>query len=79
MLPSSFGTVSIADLWQSLTMHNVHYLLALMRSIRAAIIENRYPTFLRDFFRTLYPDDKNKIPRWAVTALRGVGVDLLEG
>ncbi|TPR07109.1 Ferric reductase like transmembrane component family protein [Aspergillus niger] len=33
-----------------LTMHNVHYLLSLMGSARQAIIEDRFPAFLRDFF-----------------------------
>ncbi|MCJ1366027.1 hypothetical protein MMC16_005152 [Acarospora aff. strigata] len=61
-----------------LTMHNVHYLLALMRFIRSAIIEDRYPSFVRAFFRKLYPDT-SKIPAWAVTALRNVGVDVLVG
>lgn len=59
-------------------MHNVHYLLALMRRVRAAIVENRYPAFLRAYFRELYGEDTTKIPGWAVTALRSVGVDLLE-
>lgn len=59
-----------------LTMHNVHYQLNLMQRAREAIIEDRYPAFLRDFFAKLY-DDKSKYPGWAVTALRGVGVDLL--
>lgn len=47
-----------------------------MGSARQAIIEDRYPAFLRDFFWKLYRD-KSKIPSWAVGALRGVGVDLL--
>ncbi|KAL2005889.1 hypothetical protein VTN00DRAFT_10382 [Thermoascus crustaceus] len=59
-----------------LTIHNVHYLLSLMGSARQAIIEDRYPAFLRDFFWKLYPD-KSKIPEWAIGALRSVGVDLL--
>ncbi|KAJ4288439.1 hypothetical protein N0V90_011674 [Kalmusia sp. IMI 367209] len=59
-----------------LTMHNVHYQLNLMRLAREAILEDRYPAFLRDFFGKLY-DDKSKYPAWAVTALKGVGVDLL--
>ena len=65
----------IGNLENRLSMHNVHYLLALMRSIRSAIIEDRYPRFLRDFFRKLYPE-RSKIPQWAVNALRHVGVDL---
>lgn len=57
-------------------MHNVHYLLSLMGSVRQAIIEDRYPNFLRAFFEKLYKN-KSDIPKWAVEALRGVGVDLL--
>ncbi|OCL09833.1 queuine tRNA-ribosyltransferas-like protein [Glonium stellatum] len=59
-----------------LTMHNVHYLLNLMKRARTAIVEDRYPMFLKEFFRKLYGDKKD-LPEWAVTALRGVGVDLL--
>lgn len=57
-------------------MHNVHYLLSLMRDIRRAIVEDRYPAFVRRFFARMYPD-RAKVPGWAVTALRDVGVDLL--
>jgi queuine tRNA-ribosyltransferase len=60
-----------------LTMHNVHYQLNLMRQVREAILEDRYPKFLREFFAKLY-SDKRDYPDWAVTALRGVGVDLME-
>lgn len=58
-------------------MHNVHYVLSLMNRVRNAIIEDRYPRFLKDYFRHLYRDDLSKVPQWALTALRGVGVDLL--
>ena len=59
-----------------LTMHNVHYLLSLMKTMRNAIIEDQYPEFLHRYFGRLYEGDKSKIPSWAVTALRNVGVDL---
>jgi queuine tRNA-ribosyltransferase len=59
-----------------LTMHNVHYQLNLMKQVRQAIIDDRYPAFLKRFFGKLY-DKKSKYPGWAVTALKGVGVDLL--
>jgi tRNA-guanine transglycosylase len=59
-----------------LTMHNVHYQLNLMNNVRQAIIEDRYPVFLKEFFAKLYAD-KSKYPEWAVDALKGVGVDLL--
>jgi queuine/archaeosine tRNA-ribosyltransferase len=58
-------------------MHNVHYQLNLMRLAREAIIEDRYPQFVKDFFSKLYSGEKEKLPRWAVDALRSVGVDLL--
>jgi tRNA-guanine transglycosylase len=61
-----------------LTMHNVWYQLELMRSVRKAIIEDRYPDFLKQFFRDLHGGDKLKYPDWAVEALRTVGVDLME-
>lgn len=48
-----------------------------MGSARQAILEDRYPEFLREFFSNLYKGDKLKYPKWAVEALRGVGVDLL--
>lgn len=60
-----------------LSIHNVHYQLALMGRVRAAIVEDRFPAFLRVFFRDLY-GALDAVPGWVVGALRGVGVDLLE-
>ncbi|KAL6173821.1 hypothetical protein ACJQWK_01351 [Exserohilum turcicum] len=60
-----------------LTMHNVHYQLTLMHNAREAILQDRYPQFLKQFFHSLYHGEKNRYPTWAVHALRGVGVDLL--
>ena len=39
---------------------------------------DRYPDFLKDYFSRLYAGNKEKYPEWAVQALKGVGVDLLE-
>jgi queuine tRNA-ribosyltransferase len=61
-----------------LSIHNVHYLLDLMRRAREAIVDGRYPEFVKDYFRMLYSDEKEKYPTWAVDALRGAGIDLLE-
>jgi queuine/archaeosine tRNA-ribosyltransferase len=58
-------------------MHNVHYQLNLMRLTREAIMEDRYPQFVKDFFSKLYNGEKKKYPKWAVDALKGVGVHLL--
>lgn len=59
-----------------LTIHNVWYQLNLMREVRQSIIEDNFPTFVRQFFFDLY-NDKSKYPRWAVDALKRVGIDLL--
>jgi queuine tRNA-ribosyltransferase len=48
-----------------------------MKEAREAIIEDRYPAFLRRFFKDLH-GDKEKYPLWAVEALRGVGVDIIQ-
>ncbi|KAF7861630.1 uncharacterized protein EAF02_010584 [Botrytis sinoallii] len=61
-----------------LTMHNVWYQLELMRNARKAIIEDRYPAFIKKFFADLHGGEKSKYPDWAVEALRTVGVDLME-
>lgn len=56
-----------------ITMHNVHYQLDLMRRARDAILEDRYPAFVKDFFGKMYPDGA---PQWAVEALKSVGVEV---
>ena len=48
-----------------------------MGSARQAIIEDRYPAFVRNFFHKIYEGDKSKYPTWAVGALRDVGMDLM--
>lgn len=60
-----------------LTIHNVWYQLNLMKEVREAIIADRYPAFVREFFGRLYPD-RTEFPEWAVRALKGVGIDLLQ-
>ena len=57
-----------------LTMHNVYHMLALMKSIRTAILEERYPAFVKDFFFRYFP--QKGAPEWAVNALRGVSIHL---
>lgn len=48
-----------------------------MGSAREAILEDRFPAFLHEYYATFY-GDKSKYPGWLVNALREVGVDLLE-
>jgi hypothetical protein len=51
----------------------------LMRRVREAVLEDRYPEFLRGYFAKMYGGEKERYPGWAVEALRGVGVDVLQG
>jgi queuine tRNA-ribosyltransferase len=60
-----------------LTIHNVWYQLNLMREAREAIIQDKFPAFVKAFFQALYPDSQS-YPSWAVNALRGVGIDLID-
>lgn len=48
-----------------------------MGRAREAIIEGRFPEYLRFFFARYFGDEG--YPQWCVNALRSVGVDLLEG
>ena len=59
-----------------LTMHNVHWMLNLMRRARTAIEEDRYPDFARQFFKDYFPGKTP--PEWAVDAMESVGIDLNE-
>ncbi|OAA58724.1 queuine tRNA-ribosyltransferase [Cordyceps fumosorosea ARSEF 2679] len=59
-----------------LTIHNVWYQLNLMREVRDAILEDRFPAYIREFFGGLYAD-KSDYPEWAVESLKTVNVDLL--
>ncbi|KAJ2451556.1 Queuine tRNA-ribosyltransferase catalytic subunit 1 [Coemansia sp. RSA 2336] len=56
-----------------ITVHNIAFQMRLMRDIRTAIVEDRYPQFIRSFMKTRFG---KTVPRWIVDALKSVGVDL---
>jgi hypothetical protein len=66
------------------TQHNVVFQARLMGGARDAIMEDRFPAYVRDFFDDYFrlADNNGKIaityPRWCVDALRSVNIDLLE-
>lgn len=65
------------DFFLALTLHNVVFQAQVMGRAREAIIEGKFPDYLRTFFATYFGD--SGYPEWCVNALRSVGVDLLEG
>ncbi|KDE07631.1 queuine tRNA-ribosyltransferase [Microbotryum lychnidis-dioicae p1A1 Lamole] len=62
----------------ALTLHNLTYQSTLMHRAREAILEDRFPQYLIDFFARFFKTN-DKYPAWAVEALLSVGVDLLSG
>ena len=59
-----------------ITLHNLAYQSRLMQQIRTAIEEDKYPQFVKKFFKTLFKT-KDKYPVWAVNALKSVNIDLM--
>ena len=57
-----------------LSIHNVAYQLNLMSSVREAIRQDRFPSFVQNFMKMQYPN--GQYPQWAVDALLKVGVSL---
>ena len=57
-----------------MTYHNIAYTQQLTRRIRAAIMEQRFPAFVRDFVHQQHPN--GDIPAWVTEALGEVGIDL---
>ncbi|RIA92226.1 queuine tRNA-ribosyltransferase [Glomus cerebriforme] len=59
-----------------ITLHNVSYQLRLMNSIRQAILNDNFPSFIQQFFKELF-GGKDNYPIWAVNALKSVNIELL--
>ncbi|KIJ18686.1 hypothetical protein PAXINDRAFT_71116 [Paxillus involutus ATCC 200175] len=61
----------------ALTQHNLVFQAQVMGGARDAIVEGRFPDYLRTFFKNYFGDQG--YPEWCVNALKSVGVDLLQG
>jgi queuine tRNA-ribosyltransferase len=55
------------------TIHNVYFQLQLMRDIRDAISNDKFPEFVKNFMNELYPDEK---PKWIVESLASVNIEV---
>jgi hypothetical protein len=60
-----------------MTIHNITFQARVLGGARDAIVEGRFPEYLRQFFSRYFASAA--YPAWCVDALRSVGVDLLEG
>ena len=45
-----------------------------MRSIRKSILENKFPQFVKDFMKEMFPDAN--YPQWAIDAFASVKIEL---
>ena len=59
---------------QLLTYHNIAYMMRLVRNMRQAIIEQRYPAFVKEFLITMFP--QKNVPLWVVDALHSANIDV---
>ncbi|KAI7835026.1 tRNA-guanine(15) transglycosylase-like protein [Kickxella alabastrina] len=56
-----------------ITIHNIAYQMRLMRDIRQAIVDDRFPEFIREFMSIRFG---KTVPKWIISALQSVDVDL---
>ncbi|XP_001623330.3 queuine tRNA-ribosyltransferase catalytic subunit 1 [Nematostella vectensis] len=71
-LNSLLGRESVACHY--ITIHNISYQMQLMRGIRESIKADKFPQFVRDFMRRMYPE--GEYPKWVVEALLSANIDL---
>ena len=57
-----------------LTVHNVAFQLRLMKNIRQAISQDRFPEFIKNFLEENFPE--KDYPQWTLNALSAVGVNI---
>ncbi|PPQ98633.1 hypothetical protein CVT24_003966 [Panaeolus cyanescens] len=60
----------------AITLHNIVFQARVMGEAREAIIGERFPDYLRNFFARYFRS--SGYPEWCVNALRSVGVDITE-
>ena len=62
---------------QLVTLHNISYMMRLMRRMRASIMLGTFASFVDDFLRTMFFSGEGKeveIPGWVKDALAEVGI-----
>lgn len=60
-----------------ITQHNIAYMMSLVRSMRQAIMENRFASFAIEFVRDQYPGKSGggeDVPTWVTDALAATGI-----
>jgi queuine/archaeosine tRNA-ribosyltransferase len=58
-----------------LTQHNLAYMMKLVNNMRASIMDQSFPQFVRRFVNAQF-DQTEDIPRWVRDALDAAGISL---
>ena len=53
---------------QLLSIHNIHFLIHMLRDLRTAVLEDRAEAYTIDFFKNYFRDDG--VPQWVKNALK---------
>ncbi|KAK4599220.1 hypothetical protein RGQ29_009322 [Quercus rubra] len=59
---------------QLLSYHNLYYMMKLSRDLHMSIIEGRFPEFVCNFLRIMFP--KGDVPEWVCNAMEVAGIDI---
>ena len=62
---------------QLVSIHNLAYMMRLVREMRQAVVEGRYPAYVRGFVHNMYHRSAD-IPGWVVDACGRAGFDVTE-
>ena len=61
---------------QLISLHNVHFLIHMLRGLREAVLNDTAEAYAIDFFTNYYSNDENGIPAWIRNALRECDITL---
>lgn len=67
------SVINEAIMCSLISIHNVAFQLQLMRDMRAAIDDDKFPEFVKKFFSDLYLEET---PKWIVDALKSVNIEI---
>jgi len=58
-----------ASALQLVSIHNIHFLIHMLRDLRDAVLEERVEEFASNFFTEYFKNEKDGIPKWIKNAL----------
>ena len=61
---------------QLISLHNVYYLIHLLRGLREAVINETAGTYAIDFFTNYYSTEEEGVPGWIKRALKECDIEL---